>query len=175
MRLADDLALLLVVSVRSDRRVVAEEVEQVRPAEHVLRVRLPGGVIVDLLLKFAHDGCSGPGRRLVGADNHSFYADGAVQRCDGQQRDDRRAVGVGDDSAGRSIEIVEHFAVDLGYDKRDVRLHAKRAGVVDDHRAVIDGSGRELPANLGGGAEERQVHPGQAPVGQCLDGKISRS
>ena len=117
------------------------------------------GQLVDALLAGAAGG-------LEARADHGVESERVVQRLGRQHDHHRRAVRVGDDA----LAGLPHRArVDLADDQRDVRVHAKRAGVVDDGRARGGEARRPLAAGAGAGAEQPEVEALDRVVAQRLD------
>ena len=87
-----------------------------------------------------------------------------MQRLEGRHADHRRAVGVGDDSLWRAVEV---SGVHLGHDERDVGVHAPGRGVVDDDHARVGDARSET---LGRRPTCREQGHGEAAVvgGLCV-------
>ena len=104
---------------------------------------------------------AGSGDRLVGGgDELAGYAPcrrAAVQR---RHRHHRRAVRVGYNALR---DVLERFRIDLGYDERNVRVHAPGGGVVDDNRADRCDLRREFPRSDAPTREERERRSPRSP------------
>jgi len=105
--------------------------------------------------QFVHGCRTGAARRLIGRN-----ADAADMRqvLDSLQRNDhlnRRAVRVGNDPA-RRIDSV--FRIHFGHDQRNVRVHAKRARIVDHQRAVLRNRLGKLLGSACPGRDEGYVY-----------------
>ena len=83
---------------------------------------------------------AGARRGLIRRDDHPLDAVLAVHGPQRRDRDDRRAVRIGDDALVREDRV----AIDLGNDERHAGIHAKRRRVVDDDRAGLHRGRREL-------------------------------
>ena len=105
---------------------------------------------------------------MVGRDDGARDRVAAVERPQGQQRDNRGAVRVGDDP-GVACDLVR---IDLRYDQRYRRIHAKGRGIVDDHGAMAHRGRCILARRLGAGREQRQVDAGESAVVQRRDGDV---
>ena len=109
------------------------------------------------------DGCApGAADRLEGDGREAAEGHGPVQRGESHQRDDRAAVGVGD----QALVVIEGPGVDLGNDKRHTRIHAEVAAVVDDDAAALD----RFPAELLGGAR-RALGSGKQDDVETVEGR----
>ena len=80
---------------------------------------------------------TGPADRLHGAHKYALQAKAVGQRLEREHQPDRAAVGVGHDVAaglltpGLRLEQAQVGRVDLGNHQRNIRLHAKCAGIRD--------------------------------------------
>ena len=92
---------------------------------------LAGDLRLGLRPELVHPLLAGARDRLVGAHDHPPDPGGVVQRLEGHDHLDRRAVRVGDDP----LVLGDVVRVDLGHDQRDVGVHPEGARVVDDDRA----------------------------------------
>jgi hypothetical protein len=98
------------------------------------RLGLAGEDRARLGLELGHGLGARAGRGLVAGHDDALQAEGAMQRLEDDDQQDRRAVRVGDDR-GTPRDLLR---VDLGDDERDPVDHAERARVVDDDRAPLD-------------------------------------
>jgi hypothetical protein len=81
----------------------------------------------------------------------------------------------------------DRLGIDLRHDERHRRVHAKCRGIVDDHRALLDGERRESLGDVAAGGEERDIDAAEAvllelahgqrlaAMGQCLARGARRS
>jgi hypothetical protein len=92
-----------------------------------------------------------------------------MNRRDGDDQDDRRAVRVRDDA----LMLGDRVRIHLGHDERHVRLHAECGGVVDHHGARLDRSGRHLPRDAGAGGEKREVDAAERVLVEHADFDVS--
>ena len=81
---------------------------------------------------------------------------------EGNREDDRHAVRVGDDA----VVPRRRVAVDFGHHERRFRVHAKRAGVVDQDGPALPDEGCELLGHGCAGAGQHEIDSREA-VGTC--------
>jgi hypothetical protein len=84
---------------------------------------------------------------------------------DRHREDDRHAVRIGDDAV-----VPRHrVAVDFGHHERRFRIHAERAGVVDQDGAALPDEGCELPGHGRAGTGQHEIDPVEALGARRLD------
>ena len=106
------------------------------------RLRLPArGMVLHLCFQLGHGFGPRPARRLVRRHDHTFQAGCPVQGRQGHRQDRRRAVWIGDQLWVLPQNLAVHFRNHQGHP----RIHPKGGGVVDDHRAGLQGGRRKLP------------------------------
>ena len=153
-QLGDDLGFLAIVAVRSDRRIVAEQVERIGMRQHAwleaLAIEIGAGGILELL----HRGRPGAGRRLIRRGDDALHPAGLVQRPQRHHHDRRDAIGVGDDPGLRGDQAAIHFR----HDQRIVRIHPEGRGIVDHDRASARRNRSVLLGNVGFRSEQGDIH-----------------
>ena len=152
---------LFVVAVVHHRRVVGKQVERVSPREDFFRFYFP---VVDefprLLFQLGHGLRAGARRRLVRRHDHSLDANFSLNRGRRHQRDNRRAVRVGNDPTftGTDFHTGHSFWVHLWNDQRHAFRHAKRARVIDDVAPFLHRDRAKLFRNGPSGRKQRDIH-----------------
>ncbi|KKR74139.1 MAG: hypothetical protein UU16_C0005G0026, partial [Candidatus Woesebacteria bacterium GW2011_GWA2_40_7] len=97
---------------------------------------------------------AGAGHRLVGIDDDAPDGVDLVQGVEGHDHLDGGAVGVGDNPPVPA-DIPD---VDLRHDQRHGLVHAPGGAVIDDHGAGPGGHGRKVPALVGPGGKQGDIH-----------------
>ncbi len=163
--LFDHLGLFFVVPVGPQRRVVAEAVERDLIREHVTARLLAVENLAALGSELRHRRGAGTAGGLVGADDYPLDRIDLVQGPDRHDADDGRAVRVRDDA----FVLLDLLRVDLGDHQRRRGVHAKRRGIVHDHRARLGRRRSELLAARAAGAEQRDIDACEAVLRQHLN------
>ena len=114
---------------------MAEDIEEILTAEDGRIHRSRASERMGLRLQLLHRRCARARRGLVSRDHHALDADRTVQRRYRNQRDDGRAVRIGDNR--RSAQRFERVRIHFRHNERTSWIGAECAGIVDDQRACV--------------------------------------
>ena len=104
-------------------------------------------------LELGHAGSAGARSCLIRRDDHALHARELMQRPGGNQADNGRAVGVGNEAV-MPFDVV---GVNLGHDQRHLGIQAKGMAVIDHDSAALDGLGQQLLGDIVAGGTEYDV------------------
>ena len=124
------LHLLGGVAVFAGRTDLGNEVEGNLIGEGFRNKRLALRVSAHLRLQFCQSARARTGHGLIGGGGNGLDGRKLLQGVDGHQRDNRRAVGVGDDA----VVLLRVLRVDLRHHQRHAVVEAEGAGIVYKHR-----------------------------------------
>ena len=108
-----------------------------------------GHNVIYLLLKFCHCFFAAAGHCLIRRNDNALDLCNIIERLQCHDHDDGRAVRVGNDP----LMCSNRFRIDLWYDKRNFRVHAERARIIDDNRTSLHGSRSKCLAGCAAGKE----------------------
>ena len=135
-----------------------------------LCVRLGRAAVHDgarLVSQLVHGRAAGSGDRLVGVGHDAADGAGLPQRVRHHNQRGGGAVGDGHDA----IVPVQVFAVNFRDHQGHRRVHAERAGVVDDQRPRVCRHRPEPARVLGARGDESDVYVGEAVIGGFFHGE----
>ena len=155
-RLVEHLHLLLRVVVIGEHVDMRNHVIGQLEGEFRHRGLLARADLGILRLQLRHGGGSGAAGRLVGRDMHAGDVRELLDSVQRHDHLDRRAVGVGDDAAGRILRIL---GIDLRHHEGHVVIHAEGARIVDHDRTVFGDRIGELLRRSGPGRGQGEVYP----------------
>ena len=131
--------------------------------------RLAGGHAAGLAVELVEAGLAGARGRLVGGADDALEAPSPMERPEGHDADDGRAVGVGDDAL---LDVLHVLGVDLGDDQGHVGVHAPGVGVVDAEGAGGRRDGQLLLGQVVAHGREEDVELAVALGCGDLDGDL---
>ncbi len=132
--------------------------------QHRVLVRPALEVRPSRLAQFLHGRSSSARGRLIRRDDQPLDAIAAVDRPQRRDRDDRRAVGIGDDS----LMLFDRLRIDLRDDQRDLRVHAEGRRVVHHDRTGTRRNRSEALGLTAARREQRDMNAAEAVLRQFL-------
>ena len=122
--------------------------------------------LIDLALQFCNSLRSRSGNRLIAGCENPLAPEGCMKRVECHQRDGRGAVGIGYDP----LVQANVSCVDFRDDKRHIRIHTERTGIVNDHTTCFYRNRAKFPRDAPTGAKQGNVDSVERILGQLLYG-----
>ncbi len=154
LRFVEHLHLFLGVAVVGEHVNVRDEVVGELVCELLHGDWLAFDDFLVLLLEFCHACCTGAACALVRGNVNGLDLAQVVDRLEGDNHHDGRAVRVSDDAL---VEL-DVFRVHFRHDERNVRVHAEETRVVDDDCAGINSDRSEFLGNACACRREHEVN-----------------
>ena len=133
--------------------------------ESICRERLALGVCLRLRFKLCKPVCACAGYRLIGGGHNRFDGRDAGDGGKRHQRDNGRAIRVGNDPLFVRVSI---FRVDFRHHERHIRIKAESAGIVHKHCACSLNGGCKTFCDIVFRRAEHDVHALERSVARLL-------